>query len=114
MPPRFQDSNRGPIRQRLLLRAPGCFLTADDVEALHLSEGLDKAQILKYASHFRDRVAEEDRVQNLEEPEKSNKVNLQLLISVSCGTYFILRTHDMGTYPATDPLPGAFSQPQIC
>ncbi len=76
MPPRFQDSNRAPIRQRLLLQAPACFLTTEDVNLLQLSEGLDKAQILKYAAHFRDRVAEEDRVQNLEQPEKSNQVNI--------------------------------------
>ena len=111
MPPRFQDSNRGPIRQRLLLRAPGCFLTADDVEALHLSEGLDKAQILKYASHFRDRVAEEDRVQNLEEMEKSNKVNDTTQFGAPMiQTLFIPIPF---AFPVTDPLPGAPSQLQI-
>jgi hypothetical protein len=65
---------------------------------LQLSEGLEKAQILKYAVHFRERVAEEDRVQNLEQPEKSNKVITPKYANWYTSSSSIWGPHVMDTY----------------
>ena len=75
MPPRFNDSFIRALKQTLLPRAPKCFFTTEDVAALHEQTGLVPAQILMWSAHFRNRVAEEQRLLQLSEPEKVNNVS---------------------------------------
>jgi hypothetical protein len=53
--PRFTDEHLIPLRRVMLARQPNFVYTPADVEALVQETGLLKAQIQKWAIHFRER-----------------------------------------------------------
>jgi hypothetical protein len=55
--PRFTDEHLVPLRRAMLARQPTFKLIPGDVDALVQETGLLKAQILKWADHFRERVS---------------------------------------------------------
>ena len=55
--PRFTDEHLVPLRRAMLSRQPTFKLIPGDVDALVQETGLLKAQILKWADHFRERVS---------------------------------------------------------
>ena len=59
--PRFQDEHVAALKAVMLKRVPECLFTAEDVEQLIKETGLNHAQILEWARHFRFRVEADQR-----------------------------------------------------
>ena len=53
--PRFTDLQALPLKRVMLARQPTFAFSPDDVEALVVETGLSKAQIQRWANHFRER-----------------------------------------------------------
>jgi len=68
--PRFQDEHVAALKRVMLKRVPECLFTPEDVEQIEGETGLNHAQILEWAHHFRFRVAEDDREKNLKGQEE--------------------------------------------
>jgi nicotinic acid phosphoribosyltransferase len=58
---RLTDENVAAIKETLLKRLPGCYLSKEDVQELKEKTGLNHATILKFADHFRYNHKVEDR-----------------------------------------------------
>ena len=53
--PRVTDAQALPLKRVMLARQPSFLFTQEDVDALAQETGLSKAQIQKWAGHFRER-----------------------------------------------------------
>lgn len=55
--PRFTDAQALPLKRVMLTRQPTFVFTPEDVDSLVQETGLNKAQIQRWAAHFRERWA---------------------------------------------------------
>ena len=72
--PRFTDEMLAPLKRVMLARAPEFVFAPEDVEVLVKETGLVKAQVQKWAVHFRERVACKSMDETLEYLRGTEKV----------------------------------------
>ena len=73
--PRFNEEAVKVLKQQMVKRLPECFFTQADVEEITEQTGLDAAQVVQWAEHFRYRIpTQTERESALREDESSNKV----------------------------------------
>ena len=70
----FSDDITKTLKQTLLLRAPECKFTVQDVATVVASTGLSVEQVMKWASHFRARTPWAMRTAHLGQDKAEAKV----------------------------------------
>ena len=74
--PRFNKPIVLALMRTMLPRAPACFFTKEDVDALEAETGLMRKQIEQWEQHIRSRSRTENMQARLANPEKDDeKVN---------------------------------------